>query len=154
MESQKLLVLLVILLTTMTTSSVIASSAVDELLQFRGQLTPSELAQLQRGPVSVPPLLSSLPRLQMQGPRHTCDEHLGICLVEGSVNRDCCQKTSVNCDTDISNCGECGIICGLNKFCCNGECVNLQTDKGNCGWCGNKCKADDECSRGMCQINP
>ena len=69
----------------------------------------------------------------------------------------------VNLNTDIGNCGHCGIVCpscisgkcigscSAGETTCNGNCVNLQSDPNNCGACGTICLGlTSYCSNGAC----
>jgi len=110
----------------------------------------------------------------------------GECIIAG------CKTGFANCDgissagcktnlqTDVGDCGSCGIACNLPKVqthhCFGRQChisscktgfadcdgtssadceVNLNADKHHCGWCGNTCSlanANFECVKGSCVI--
>jgi hypothetical protein len=69
----------------------------------------------------------------------------------------------VDLQTDLDNCGLCGVtcpdaavceggacICPSNTTDCSGTCSDLQTDGNNCGACGTACAAGEECTAGAC----
>ncbi|KAG5516526.1 hypothetical protein RHGRI_037291 [Rhododendron griersonianum] len=93
----------------------------------------------------------SLPPPPVASAGYTCDKHLAVCTVAGSVNPNYCKKMCMNLNTDILNCGSCGNKCGLNLNCCNWKIVNLHTNEKHCGRCQNNCKKDDACMNGICE---
>jgi hypothetical protein len=83
---------------------------------------------------------------------------IGWCNVGfADCNYNSLDGCEINLNTDIGNCGHCGIVCSscVSGKCiescptgeCNGACVNLQTDPNNCGVCGNACSS---CQSGVC----
>ncbi len=84
---------------------------------------------------------------------------------------DCDTSTANGCETvlqsDVANCGACGVTCGTGLTCsggacgvacggvpgyslCGSACVNLSTDPGNCGGCGVPCASPNVCTAGTC----
>ena len=65
-------------------------------------------------------------------------------------------KKCADTQTDVHNCGQCGVACAAGSVCSAGACVepcagkNLQTDPQNCGTCGNACAAAQTCTAGTC----
>jgi hypothetical protein len=76
--------------------------------------------------------------------------------------------------SDLVNCGACGVVCKKGEACTAGKCAapnrcapgqtqcvradgakglcsNLQTDPSNCGACGVVCKKGQSCTAGVCQ---
>lgn len=80
----------------------------------------------------------------------------------GKIN---CFGECTNTQTDVQNCGQCGIVCGTGQFCgkgeclltcpkgqrdCAGYCVNTSSDSRNCGRCGVVCRQGQTCRNGKC----
>ena len=93
----------------------------------------------------------------------------------GNCNNNPADGCEVSLNTNVANCGGCGIVCSSNHITptctagqCNGTCsagfadcdgnkqtngceVNTQTDPNNCGTCGHVCAGVHICSAGVCQ---
>ncbi|MBX7194396.1 MAG: hypothetical protein K1X94_20240 [Sandaracinaceae bacterium] len=90
---------------------------------------------------------------------------------------DCCTNACVNLQTDVNNCGGCGVRCGAGETCmagscrcgasassvgggeacagggnecCSNTCVVVATSTSHCGVCGNVCGPSETCSGGHC----
>lgn len=83
-----------------------------------------------------------------------------------------CGGACVNVQTDLNNCGFCGVLCGtqcINGQCtgvgptpgcapgaisCDGACIDPTRDFNNCGGCGKKCTSNNwECAPpGVCRL--
>ncbi|KAG5516527.1 hypothetical protein RHGRI_037291 [Rhododendron griersonianum] len=92
----------------------------------------------------------SLPPPPVASAGYTCDKHLAVCTVAGSVNPNYCKKMCMNLNMDNLNCGKCGKQCKSGKQCCKGKCVNIQTNRSNCGTCGYTCINTDHYCNGKC----
>jgi len=88
-----------------------------------------------------------------------------------AAGAECCTTSCKYTDTDVTNCGGCGIACHISETCqngncwcgsnpgctagqgcCNGSCVDLDTTQ-NCGSCGNVCGAAEICNTsGICEL--
>jgi len=62
---------------------------------------------------------------------------------------DCCNGKCTNLQSDIDNCGACGVRCLPPKKCINGSCV--YSDNCNCGAQYKRCRGDEKCVNGTCQ---
>jgi len=100
-------------------------------------------------------------------PAHVTQHHDAVCAA-GDGN--CCfggpsPSLCTNFQTDVKNCGACGVTCPAGSTCsggtcvsicapgtidCGGTCVDPNTDRNNCGACGNACPAGDICAAGVC----
>ncbi len=121
----------------------------------------------QREAVSVaaqdrPPLIDVLPPLYLE-PADSC-VYMGLTSCFGSC---------VDIETDLNNCGGCGVVCGSGGGCfggtcvapppssacgaglttCGGECVSISNHAGHCGACFNSCPLGGSCHRGVCCAN-
>ena len=77
-----------------------------------------------------------------------------------------CGNVYRDLESDVTNCGGCGLVCASGYKCVNGTCVldcqagwvtcggtrciDLQNDVANCGLCGATCPAGHHCSNGQC----
>ena len=103
-----------------------------------------------------------------QGPERcgSCDGGCGATCCDDGMHGGAC----VNTDTDVANCGGCGVDCPSGDVCSNGvccaagetycggeSCTDLQTDRDNCGRCGRECQdgliglGREECVMGSCE---
>jgi len=79
-----------------------------------------------------------------------------------------CGGACVDLNTDLANCGGCGVLCDTakgftcasgtcacvgGKTSCSGTCVDTSTDRENCGACGSYCAIGEKCAGGKC-TNP
>ncbi|MDW8245730.1 MAG: MopE-related protein [Sandaracinaceae bacterium] len=101
----------------------------------------------------------------------TCNSGFADC------NRMAPDGCEVNLNTDVNNCGACGVQCGPgevcmggrcvcgstqgavgggractlpNNNCCNNMCVNTNTNVSHCGACNTQCMSGQMCMMGMC----
>ena len=83
----------------------------------------------------------------------------------------CCTDGCHDLNTDLKNCGGCGLGCKMGEeckmgkcscgpaglacksgqICCTSGCSTLQDDPNNCGACGKKCAAGKACKAGVCE---
>ncbi len=88
-----------------------------------------------------------------------------------STGMEACGASCVDFQTDVLNCGGCGIKCEENTICvqgncelndhpiqceegtkqCGTNCVDEKTDVQNCGACGHKCGENELCIEGSCE---
>ncbi|UJR83365.1 Hypothetical protein I5071_54330 [Sandaracinus amylolyticus] len=73
-----------------------------------------------------------------------------------------CGEQCVSLESDVTNCGACGVVClsggecrvgvccNLDEVVCGDRCVDVETDPRHCGACGVDCGAGD-CVLGTCQ---
>lgn len=75
-----------------------------------------------------------------------------------------CGGACVDTQTDLRNCGGCGVACSEAEICLNGGCfgcydpltrcgdicVDLTSDNANCGACGKTCGRNEECINKFC----
>lgn len=81
---------------------------------------------------------------------------------ECTVGLSRCGEQCVSLESDVTNCGACGVVCpsggecrtgvccDLDEIVCGDGCVDVETDPRNCGACGLDCGAGD-CVLGTCQ---
>jgi hypothetical protein len=67
----------------------------------------------------------------------------------GADSPDCCYDKCTNLNSDIDNCGACGVRCLAPQKCINGSCN--YSDSCNCGALGKRCRPDENCVNGVCQ---
>ncbi len=92
------------------------------------------------------------------------------CLLSGLTG---CFGTCIDTETDVNNCGGCGVVCGAGGGCfggtcvapppsspcgpglttCGGECVSIARHAAHCGGCFNSCPLGGTCRRGVCCAN-
>ncbi len=102
-----------------------------------------------------------------------CDGLVDEGLSNGTTG--CVGGTSLDFQTDLTNCGGCRVVCdsmtsdvcqagvcgcmgqldgaecASGDTCCSGTgCKNLQNDTANCGVCGHACGAGEDCVGGLC----
>lgn len=130
-----------------------------------GGLLGGLLAQRRPGPAAAqdrPPLIDVLPPLQ--------SEPADACVYMGLTS---CFGSCIDIETDVNNCGGCGVMCGPGGGCfggacvapppsspcgiglttCGGECVSISSHAGHCGACFNSCPLGGSCRRGVCCAN-
>lgn len=76
-----------------------------------------------------------------------------------------CEGACVDINSDINNCGQCGVQCGGGEVCefgqcgceggaefvnCSGVCIDTDNDSANCGGCGTQCPVGLVCGAGEC----
>ncbi|WP_437297600.1 MXAN_6577-like cysteine-rich protein [Sorangium sp. So ce426] len=74
-----------------------------------------------------------------------------------------CSGQCVNLETDLRNCGDCGVECAEGHVCadgscacagdlteCDGACVDVLSDRRNCGECESSCAPAQSCVAGVC----
>lgn len=79
-----------------------------------------------------------------------------------------CDGVCVDTETNVANCGGCGVACQPGQVCaagdcmtscpdgqdaCDGGCFDLQSSRLNCGACGAACDAGEICDAGACVAN-
>jgi hypothetical protein len=94
--------------------------------------------------------------------------HRGACQLSCATGSTECSGVCRDLQTDIANCGACGMMCPAGQICargacvvscavgqtnCTGVCRDLQTDLSNCGSCGTACPAGQVCSAGTCRVS-
>lgn len=84
------------------------------------------------------------------GPVGVCESSEEVCDC-GFCESCCGVGNCVDLDSDVNNCGACGISCGPGEQCCSATCKDLQSDPLNCGACGTVCGADEVCDSGTCK---
>lgn len=62
----------------------------------------------------------------------------------------CCGNICIDLNSNVNNCGLCGIRCPFTWQCCRGLCTNTNRSPFNCGRCGNRCPRKARCEFGMC----
>lgn len=128
-----------------------------------GGLLGGLLTQRRPEPAVAQPLPNDvLPPLQLE-PADSC-VYMGLTSCFGSC---------VDIETDLNNCGGCGVVCGSSDGCfggtcvapppsspcgaglttCGGECVSISRHAGHCGACFNSCPLGASCRRGVCCAN-
>ena len=99
---------------------------------------------------------------------------LGACAEDSAPPDDCsgtatdCAGVCVDAQTDVNNCGGCGVACASGESCsagvcvtsdpgcdsgqteCGDSCVDTNTDGAHCGGCNNACLAGQTCDGGTC----
>lgn len=70
------------------------------------------------------------------------------CVYDANKGYSYC--TQVSFESDINNCGACGVKCPGGWICCEGKCVNYESDPRNCGHCGVSCGPGEVCCFGFC----
>ena len=99
---------------------------------------------------------------------------LGACAEDSAPPDDCasstanCADSCVDTQTDVTNCGGCGVTCASEESCsagvcrvstiecdgsetlCSDSCVDTNTDGAHCGGCNNACLAGQTCADGAC----
>ncbi|AKF07989.1 MopE-related protein [Sandaracinus amylolyticus] len=61
-----------------------------------------------------------------------------------------CDDASDRCVDGSCSCGTLGRPCDSGATCCGAGCVDTQTDENNCGVCGNVCGVSSSCVAGRC----
>ncbi|GFP85772.1 hypothetical protein PHJA_000720900 [Phtheirospermum japonicum] len=90
---------------------------------------------------------------RIKNPRHMgCWRRPWICRHDDSprIRRRCCRNHCVDVNSDLNNCGLCGIRCPFTWQCCRGICMNTNVNPFHCGKCDRRCPRRSFCSYGMC----
>ncbi|MDP3278941.1 MAG: hypothetical protein Q8Q09_27360 [Deltaproteobacteria bacterium] len=92
-----------------------------------------------------------------------------VVVVEASlcpVGATYCSEVCVDTQSDLTNCGGCGVVCGFGVPCrggrcddgncgggqvrCGDRCADPRSDNAHCGGCGNPCDRGVACIEGRC----
>lgn len=95
-----------------------------------------------------------------RGPGFVCREGSCTCAVE-------CNGTCTDTQSDVLNCGGCGVACDSGAQCVGGKCAcgpeltqcgaacsSLLDDPDHCGSCEKKCGQGEQCFDGVCSCDP
>ncbi|KAL6975255.1 hypothetical protein U1Q18_024051 [Sarracenia purpurea var. burkii] len=102
----------------------------------------------------APPLRRWLERVTNQR-GHGCKKRPWICNQDQDqdppkTRKLCCKDRCVDVNSDVNNCGFCGIRCPFTWQCCGGVCINTNFHPFHCGRCYHRCPFRSFCLYGMC----